>query len=192
MSGKGLRQPGTRDVKQAASAGKLHAPNRKPKHAGGRPSDYRAEYAEMAYKFTLLGATDKLLGEFFDVSEQTINSWKQKHPKFLESIKRGKGMADATVAASLFHRANGYSHKAVKIFSSDGATFEHEYIEHYPPDTTAAIFFLKNRRPDLWRDRQQLEHTGKDGGPIEVEKLSAADLRTMAEKRGLLNGHSRQ
>ena len=55
--------------------------------AGGRPSKYKKEYAEQAYKFCLLGATDARLGEFFGVSEQTINAWKDAHPEFLESIK---------------------------------------------------------------------------------------------------------
>lgn len=176
------RPPKSRDVKTSARANTSHS---KGKHPGGRPTDYRASYADQAYNYTLLGATDKLLAEFFDVSEQTINTWKQKHPKFLESIKRGKGIADATVAASLFHRANGYSHKAVKFFSHEGIISQQEYVEHYPPDTTAAIFFLKNRRPDLWRDKQSHEHSGVDGKPIQVEEMTAEDCINLAKERGL-------
>ena len=53
----------------------------------------------------------------------------------------------------MFHRANGYSHKAEKIaFDKDGNALRAEYVEHYPPDTASAIFWLKNRRRDLWRD----------------------------------------
>jgi hypothetical protein len=71
-------------------------------------------------------------------------------------------MADAEVAEKLFKRATGYSHDAVKIFNDQGAPLQVPYTEHYPPDTTACIFWLKNRRPDLWRDKveQQLEHSG--------------------------------
>jgi len=198
MSGRTRHPKKTRDVKTSNASAKESRADRtnktKATNLGGRPSAYRAAFADQAYKFTLLGATDKLLGEFFEVSEQTINTWKQKHPKFLESIKRGKAVADATVAASLYHRANGYSHKAVKIMQHEGASYEHEYTEHYPPDTTAAIFFLKNRRPDLWRDRQQLEHTGRDGGTIKVEAMNAAELRVLAGERGLIkvNGNARQ
>lgn len=126
----------------------------------GRPSRYKAEYADQAYKFCLLGATDARLGEFFDVSEQTINTWKQVHPAFLESIKRGKELADAEIAYALYHRAKGYSHEAVKIFNNQGEIIKENYIEHYPPDTGAAMAWLKNRQSQYWRDRQEI---GLDG-----------------------------
>lgn len=123
----------------------------------GRPSSYRAEFAKQAYSLCLLGATDADLARAFDVSEQTVNAWKSAHPDFLESLKAGKEQADAKVAQSLFRRATGYSHRAVKIFCNAGVVTEAPYIERYPPDTTAAIFWLKNRRPDQWRDRQPEE-----------------------------------
>ena len=73
-------------------------------------------------------------------------------------LDAGKQAADDRVERSLYQRANGYSHPAVKTFMTrDGKTVEHKYTEHYPPDTTAAIFFLKNRRPDRWRDVQNIE-----------------------------------
>lgn len=130
----------------------------------GRPTKYLKEYCEQAYKLCLLGATDAQLGDFFEVSEQTINTWKKKHPEFLESMKRGKDVADAEMAHSLFHRGIGYSHEAVKIITvSDGNNMGSHvekvpYVEHYPPDTAAAFIWLKNRRPDLWRDKQEIEH----------------------------------
>jgi hypothetical protein len=122
-----------------------------------RPSKYKSEYAEQAYKFCLLGATDARLAEFFSTSEQTINAWKQTHPEFLESIKRGKEVADAEIAHALFHRAKGYSHKAVKIFQHQGEIITEDYVEHYPPDTGAAMAWLKNRQPKQWRDKQDVE-----------------------------------
>lgn len=132
----------------------------------GRPSDYKQEYDDLAYKYCLLGATDKQLAEFFDTSEQTINAWKNAQPSFLESIKKGKQIADATVAEKLFHRATGYEHEAVKIVADAKSGSQHivPYTEHYPPDTTAAIFWLKNRQRDNWRDKSDVDHTtnGKD------------------------------
>ena len=129
--------------------------------AGGRPSNYKADYAEQAYKFCLLGATDARLGEFFSVSEQTINAWKAAHPQFLESIKRGKEVADSEIAHSLFQRAKGYSHPAVKIFNNQGEIIKEDYTEHYPPDTGAAMAWLKNRQSALWRDKQEVELSGE-------------------------------
>ena len=140
------------------------------KNVGGRPTLYRAEYAAQARKLTRLGATDKELAEFFEVSEQTINVWKKRHPEFVESLKAGKALADGEVAEKLFQRATGYEHKAVKIVADarTGAEHQVEYVERYPPDTTAMIFWLKNRRPDLWRDRVDNTHSGPNGGPIQA------------------------
>lgn len=139
-----------------------------------RPSSFKPEYAEQAYKLCLLGATDVELADFFDTSEQTINAWKSRHPEFLEALTRGKGVADANVAEKLYRRALGYSHEAVKIFNHQGEPLVVPYVEHYPPDTTAAIFWLKNRNSKAWRDRQ--EHTGANGDPIQLV-LSNADAR---------------
>lgn len=147
-----------------------------------RPSSYRTEYADQAEKLCKLGATDKQIADFFGVSEQTVNNWKQAHPEFLESLRSGKELADANVAASLYQRAMGYSHEAVKIAASPAG--EHvavPYVERYPPDTTAAIFWLKNRRPDLWRDRHTQEISGPNGGPIEtVSKIERVIARPNA------------
>lgn len=127
----------------------------------GRPSKYQPEFAEQALKLCRLGATDKELADFFQVNEDTVNEWKRVHPEFSESLKDGKALADAEVADKLFKRATGYEHKAVKISANpNGDEHVTEYVERYPPDTTAAIFWLKNRRPDLWRDKTVQEHAG--------------------------------
>ncbi len=113
-----------------------------------------------------MGATDKDLADFFGVSETTINNWKNEHPKFLESIKEGKELADSNVAKSLYERANGYSHPDVHVSNYQGDVTLTELTKHYPPDTTAGIFWLKNRQPGKWRDRKEV--TGADGGAIEM------------------------
>ncbi|MFT9441048.1 MAG: helix-turn-helix domain-containing protein [Acetobacter papayae] len=148
----------------------------------GRPSKYQDEFAEQARKLCLLGATDQDLADFFEVSEQTVNAWKTSYPEFLESIKKGKDLADAEVAARLFHRAVGYSHKAVKIFNDQGKPLVVDYEEHYPPDTAAAIFWLKNRQRAKWRDKQDVEHTGPDGGPVQVSEVRRVIVRPPDKK----------
>lgn len=60
------------------------------KNKVGRPTYFKEEYVELAYKYCLLGATDKDLAQFFEVTETTINNWKNDHPEFFESIKKGK------------------------------------------------------------------------------------------------------
>lgn len=131
------------------------------KSKGGRPTRYKQEYAEQAYKLCLLGATDVEMADFFQVAESTLNLWKKRHPEFSESITRGKLLADAEVAEKLYQRAKGYSHEAVKIFNHQGAEMIVPYVEHYPPDTQAASLWLRNRQPAKWRDKQDVEHSGE-------------------------------
>ncbi|MBZ9975492.1 hypothetical protein [Mesorhizobium sp. BR-1-1-10] len=157
------------------------------KKSVGRPTEFKPEYSEQAAKLCRLGAIDADLAEFFDVSEVTINAWKKAQPEFLKSIKGGKAIADREVAEKLIDRALGahYSQqKEVKLKSVkyDPKTFkkmsEEERVEVItlemtaPPDTQALIFFLKNRRPDLWRDKQEVEHSAnKDAPPVFTLKI---------------------
>lgn len=130
----------------------------------GRPTSYKPEYCEQAYKLCLLGADDKRIADFFDVAESTLNKWKLDFPEFSESLKAGKDDADASIAASLYHKAKGYVGKKVVTASFNGQiTDSMEVAEYYAPDTTAAIFWLKNRQPKQWRDKQDIDHTSSDG-----------------------------
>lgn len=128
---------------------------------GGRPSKYRPEFVEQARKLCLLGATDKEVADFFEVTEQTLNNWKADHPEFFESLKIAKDEADKRVEKSLYRRALGYTHDSVKILQNSGEPVIVPYVEHYPPDTVACIFWLKNRKPDEWRDVKAVEHSGE-------------------------------
>lgn len=124
----------------------------------GRKSAYKEEYIQLAENYALLGATDKEMADFFGVTDRTLNQWKKEHSEFLQSLKKGKSIADANVASRLYKRAIGYDCKATKFAVSEGKiTDSKEYIEHYPPDTTAAIFWLKNRQPEKWRDRKEVD-----------------------------------
>ena len=146
----------------------------------GRKSEYQKEYADQALKLCLLGAIDKELAEFFSVSVQTLNKWKKDYPEFLESLKKGKNIADANVASRLYNRAIGYSCKATKFATSEGRiTDSKEYIEHYPPDTTAAIFWLKNRQPEKWRDKKEVYTNVKLGD--ELESLTDEQLQAIID-----------
>lgn len=153
----------------------------------GRKSLYQEEYANQALKLCLLGATDKELAEFFSVSEQTLNKWKKDFPEFLESLKKGKSIADANVASKLYNRAIGYDyeekHYETKQPKKDVPP---ELVEakrirkHVPADTTAAIFWLKNRQPDKWRDRKEVDANVN----ISDELESMTDEQLIAVIRG--------
>ena len=132
----------------------------KKKRPVGRPSEYKPEYAEQARKLCLLGATDAELADFFNVTETTINNWKNDFPEFFESIKKGKLLADANVADRLYQRAMGYEAPDVDIRVVDGQIIETPLTKYYPPDTPAAIFWLKNRQKAKWRDKLENEVSG--------------------------------
>lgn len=140
----------------------------------GRPSKFDSAKCVQAEKLCKLGATDKELADFFEVSESTHSKWKVDFPEYSEALKKGKALADAEVGERLYQRACGYEHPEVHISNYQGAITQTPIVKRYAPDTTACIFWLKNRRPDLWRDR--VEHTGRDGGPIETREVSDDDL----------------
>lgn len=133
----------------------------------GRPTSYRPEYAELAYKFSLLGASDVRMAELFNVSVATISNWKNDYPEFLEALTEGKDIADANVAKSLYHRALGYEHPEDDIRAINGEIVITPTIKRYPPDTGAATMWLKNRQSSTWRDKVETAVTGADGGPVQ-------------------------
>lgn len=138
----------------------------------GRPTKYKPEYNNQAYKLCLLSATDKALANFFETSEVTINAWKKAYPSFLKALKDGKEKADSEVAKSLFHRACGYSHPEDKIFCTDGKVTTVKTTKHYPPDTAAAFIWLKNRAG--WRDKQVIVNEGP-AEAVEESEQEATD-----------------
>jgi transposase len=143
----------------------------------GRPTKYEGEKTcTLVYKLALLGATDEEMADILNVEESTVNNWKNSYPEFLESIKRGKEEADATVAQKLYHRAIGYEHPETITASYQGEiTDTKEVIKHYPPDPTAAIFWLKNRQSRKWRDKQEIETNVTVKGKL--EQLSDEELQ---------------
>ena len=167
------------------------------RHAGGRPTKYRDEFPAQAKKLCRLGATDEEMADFFEVHVDTIYEWKLVHDEFSEAIKKGKVLADAVIADSLYHRAKGYSHPAVKILSvSQGAGSPSEvqevpYTEHYAPDTTAAIFWLKNRQPAKWRDKQEVQHTGPNGGALSIITTAMTAKEAAEAYAGTIDGDER-
>lgn len=138
------------------------------KAARGRPSGFKPEFTAQAEKLCALGATDQEIADFFEVSVRTVHRWKADHEEFCHALKAGKESADTRVERSLYQRAIGYEQDEVKIFMPAGAEkpVYAEYRAKVAPDTTAAIFWLKNRRPDLWRDKRDMSLENPDGSAI--------------------------
>lgn len=126
----------------------------------GRPPKYDPECITKVAELCANGATNREVADYLGVTEVTLWRWRAEYPEFCNALKTGKDAADERVIQSLYRRATGYSFNALKIMQYEGVPIEVPYVEHVPPDTTAAIFWLKNRRRDEWRDKQEHEHTG--------------------------------
>ena len=133
-----------------------------------RPTKFKQEFIAQAEKLCKLGATDMELADFFEVDVRTLQRWKCESEAFCHSIKAAKEIADDRVERSLFARANGYEHDEVDIRVVANAIVQTPIRKYYPPDTTAAIFWLKNRKPKEWRETKAVELTGANGGPVVV------------------------
>src|SRR5574344_450921 len=158
------------------------------KHPGGRPTKYQDDLTCIAVEYMAReGLTDKQMAAKIGVSEASFYVWKNEHKEFLEAQKRGKDKADDRVEKSLYKNAVGYNYKAHKPMSvSDGnGAGSHveivDYTEHVPAQTVAQIFWLKNRRPAQWRDKQEIEHSGEvtETKKYDLSNLSDEDLKKL-------------
>lgn len=144
----------------------------------GRPSKYDLVELQDVTDLALLGMTEEQIANTLEVSVESIHNWKRQYPEFLQALNRGRGKADGRVARSLYERALGYSHKELKLFynKDNDEVIEHEVTKYYPPETVAAIFWLKNRQRALWRDVRNNEVSGPNGAPISTEIIPVKTL----------------
>jgi hypothetical protein len=136
---------------------------RKPSHElkkRGRKSTFLVQYVNIAKRMAYMGATDRDLAVAFSCTITTIWDWKAKPPAFADALVVGKKEADQKMIRSLYQRGLGYHYDAVKIFMPAGAKapIYAPYVEHIPPDPASAMFWLKNRDSEHWRDVQNIEH----------------------------------
>lgn len=130
-----------------------------------RKAGRRGKYEEWLTKEGLLkiegwardGLTDEQIAQNMGISRSTLNEWKNKYQDISDTLKKGKEVVDLQVENALLKRALGYSYEEVTFeYGEEVKRVRKEVV----PDTTAQIFWLKNRRPDKWRDKQDIEHTG--------------------------------
>ena len=139
----------------------------------GRPTAYNEDYNSIVRSLCLLGATDEMIADALGTSVATINVWKTKYPKFLESLKGGKIQADGKVALALYQRAIGYAVvEQREETDSQGNKKQVKTIKKLPPDTTAGIFFLKNRQPALWGDKREIALTNDSDLEVSGEQFA--------------------
>jgi hypothetical protein len=164
--------PGLEDMADPELMGEIISPNPR-----GRPTEYSYKLDGMVMRMLMLGLPMKRIAEIIGVSPGTLKDWEARHPSFRLAIHNGRDGADANIVATLYHRAMGYSHHAEKVtITKDGDIFRAEYIEHYPPDTQALIFWLTNRtnhanmrgvKRMAWKQRQTEEVVDENDNPVD-------------------------
>ena len=110
------------------------------------------------------GLSDKQIANNIGIAECTLYDWKKKYPKFTEALKKGKEVADYEVENALYNRAIGYEYEEVMTEVRefpDGSSEKHirRTKRFIPPDTAAMVFWLKNRKPEQWKDKREVTDT---------------------------------
>jgi len=147
-------------------------PEKKPV---GTPTKYKPEFADIAKRLAAKGLIDKDIYDALGISEVTGISYKKKFPDFLKSINEGKAEPNRMVEQKLLERALGFEYKAEKaLVVSDGIkNGSHVEVisnkEYALPDVGAMKFWLNNRNPERWKDKQTINLNNEDGEPFIIE-----------------------
>ncbi len=143
------------------------------------------------------GLTDEQIARNCGVSRSTLNVWREKYKDISDTLKRGREVADREVENALYKSAIGHKETVKKVFRVKDELVEAEEEIYIPPNVTAQIFWLKNRKRDVWRDKieQSLEISGDDTGisllapviDVEAEETEIAEdsMAAAAEASGV-------
>lgn len=147
--------------------------------AGGRPSEFNRIWNNEDGLLRIAGwardgLTNEQIAENMGISATTLYEWKNKYAEFAEALKINKEIADRYVENALYKSCMDRVIKVRKAFkvkhvkydngkrvSEDEEVVTAEEEVPIPANTTAQIFWLKNRKPEDWRDKQQIEHSGE-------------------------------
>lgn len=104
------------------------------------------------------GLTDEQIASNMGISRSTLNAWKNRYPDISDTLKKGKEVVDRLVENALLKRALGYEYEEISDKYEEGILTEHKVTKkRVVPDTTAQIFWLKNRKPEDWRDKREVD-----------------------------------
>ena len=125
-----------------------------------RPTKYSKNYVPvLAELMARCGMIDKDMAKYIGVAESTFHKWKIDHPEFAASLEKGKKVADDEVVAALKKSAIGYYVEEItQRRDADGETIGTTLSKRWVPGSTGSMcFWLKNRDPENWRDKQEIE-----------------------------------
>nr|WP_288232365.1 helix-turn-helix domain-containing protein [uncultured Anaerostipes sp.] len=121
------------------------------------------------------GLIDEQIAYNIGITRETLSQWKNKYSDISDALKRGKEVVDRQVENALLKRALGYKYEEIKTEETEEGKKVTVTIKEVVPDTTAQIFWLKNRKPDQWRDKRDIEHSGEIGGVVIVDDIPKPD-----------------
>lgn len=125
------------------------------------------------------GLTDEQIAHNMGITPATLYKWKNQFVEFSEALKNGKEVVDRQVENALLKRALGYEYEEIKTeFNPDGSRKVIRTIKHVVADTTAQIFWLKNRKPAEWRDVKNVNMSGEVNNPF--KDLTTEELKRLA------------
>ena len=131
------------------------------------------------------GLTDEQIADNIGIRRPTLYDWKKKYSDISDALKRGKEVIDRQVENALLKRALGYEYvETTKELTDLGLTVTKQVTKQVAPDTTAQIFWLKNRKPHEWRDKKETEVTGNLNVNNPFSDLSVEELRKLASRDG--------
>lgn len=140
---------------------------------GGRPLKFEKINPSRVEYLVKKGFTKKEVAEFFGASVDALNRWLKKYPEMDAAFDDWKAVADDKVEQALFRKATGYQTTETKVFMSNGQPVTETVEKNYAPDTIAGIFWLKNRKPRHWRDRQEVAMDASENLQEVMEQISS-------------------
>jgi len=123
------------------------------------------------------GLTDEQIAHNMGIGYSTLQVWKQRYQDIQDTLKKGKDVVDVQVENALLKRALGYKYTETMVEESDDGRKIRETVKEVVPDTTAQIFWLKNRKPKEWRDRKDINVDGEINNPF--KSLSTEELKKL-------------
>lgn len=144
----------------------------------GRPTTYRKNFPERGFMLWVEGKTDREVAKALKISHESLYQHVKRYPEFADARKKAKAMADEVIEQSLFNRARGMWLPDCHVSQYEGVITVTPLKKHLPPDPLSCIFWLKNRKPDQWREKTELALTTDYPG---LDQETITELRALAK-----------
>ena len=130
------------------------------------------------------GMTDEQICKKIGITVATLYNWRKYSPEFDKALRQTKEIVDYEVENALERLCYGFEKDEVTVKQRNGTTVEKTIVrKYYPPNVTAIIWWLKNRQPDRWKDRKEIESDNKNDSTITLNIKPASSLSEDAKRK---------